>query len=148
MSLRKYKRFLAGFTLPLGFIVQRVPPMRRFKPSDKGNPVYIEFIGASGVGKTTLYKQIIKKYNAEWIDIRHFEALKSHKMKDGLIDSLAIYQDLARYKVDEILEGEEKILPGDKLGACRTSYNIIMQDALVYLFNKQDVILSEEGLFQ
>jgi len=149
MYLKKYKKIISRIMLPLGVTLQRVPPLRRMKFFKKDTaPLYIEFVGASAVGKTTLYRKLYRWYGVEWIDIKHFVTLHADKLKGELYNLAPFYQDLASWRINDILTKENAIRPIEQLGAFRTAYSIIREDALIYQYNTNDIILSEEGLFQ
>jgi|SRR5690554_840522 len=143
----KYKKLFKGITLPLGFSLVGIPKLKRlFLIKKIKQPIYIEFIGVSGVGKSTLYKYVNKGLYKNWLDIRHFEEFNSDKVQD-LIGNLPLYyNELGKYRINMVLKGEESHV--EKLNAFRTGYNILKRDALLHLLNKKDIVMSDEGILQ
>jgi|SRR5690554_3048660 len=150
MRIKKVKKLISRITLLFGFTIQKVPALRLFNFKSKGllNPVYIEFIGASAVGKTTLYRKLNKKYIRKWLDIRQFAALNSHKNIEELIGPSSFYHDLANSKISITVENSVKSTGYDKLKSFYLASNAMKQDAYINYFNKKHTILSEEGLLQ
>lgn len=142
-----YKIILKKITLPLGFTLGSTPKLKRFSICKRINkPVYIEFVGASGVGKSTMYKKISKGYCNNWLDILHFEELYSDKIADLINELPSYYNELAKSRFDYVSNGTDSYI--EKLNALRTGYNILMRDGLLHLLNKESVVVSDEGLLQ
>jgi|GEM_PF-1251542 len=148
-SLNKSKSLISRITLFFGFLPQRVLPLRRIKINKIKSPIYIEFIGASSVGKTTLYRQLYNVLGKCCLDIKQFVGLNS---VDGHIEKYisddSFYQILANERIEMVKNIYANHSPYNKLNAFRTATNIINEDAIVHFYNKNNIILSEEGLFQ
>ncbi len=150
MAIVDIKKIIAKMTLPLGFTIRRVTPLRRFQffQEKKPTPVYIEFVGGPAVGKTTLYRQLNKKPLVEWIDPKHFSTMHYDKVNVKLQDPKSFYQYLASWRINHLASARSLLQPTDRLEGCSSSYNVLREDALIHVYNKKDLILSEEGIFQ
>lgn len=142
------RRIINKLTLFFGFFIQRIPSLKSLPLLTNRNPVYIEFIGASGVGKSTLFEKVMNKSWKKWMSIKHFEVLYRQKLKSRDFDKQPLYQELALYRINEVVSAQDEILPFDMLEACSSGYNTISLDALVHLYNKESIVISEEGLLQ
>src|SRR5699024_1879853 len=49
----------------------------------KTPPIIIEFVGASGVGKTTLFKELKKRRKMNWLALKEFVYLNKKDIPDG-----------------------------------------------------------------
>lgn len=148
MGFKKYKHLVTHFTLPFGFTLQRVPKLKHFFRNKNKRPIYIEFIGPSGVGKTTLYRYLNRGMFLKWYDIKHFYLFNSTKISEKKIAEVNIYQHLAASRYNENKDSNLSLNYINKLNSLRTGYNIIREDAANYFYNEKDIILSEEGIVQ
>lgn len=141
-----------GITLPFGFTVRRIRPLKplQFLRARRKSPVpvYVEFVGAPAVGKSTLYTHLNKRHRVEWMDIKHFSHFHYDKPNVGLQGAGSPYQYLAEWRLAHLVGDSSTLRPVDRLEGCSSSFNVLREDALVHLHNKRDVILSEEGIFQ
>lgn len=110
----------------------------------KGSPLYVEFLGTPGVGKSYIFNKIDKKKQG-WIRLKEFCQLYAHEKNDSLTDSISFYQDLVKDKISTTLKRD--CLATDYLRYFHYFNIVINRDALVYKFNKDATIISEEGLF-
>lgn len=108
-------------------------------------PTYVELIGVSGVGKSTLYEKL-KIRNREWITLNEFKAKlsKSHHQLRSELDKEDIYQILSDYKFKSI--EKSKILATDRFRVAYWNYLNLLDDLLIKNYNVNDIILSDEGL--
>lgn len=109
----------------------------------KEKPLYVEFVGLSGVGKSYLFNKLDKEKN-KWLGIKNFWQLFSHKENNSLLESIPFYQYLAEEKINRTLKRDW--LSTDHLAYFRYFHVVINKDALVYKLNKNYIIISEEGL--
>ncbi|MGB1308626.1 MAG: hypothetical protein ACPG6B_06930 [Oceanihabitans sp.] len=59
----------------------------------------VEFIGPSGIGKTTLYNTIIKELTSNWINAKNF---KEHEYGTANEELFAIHWKLLKYKLERV----------------------------------------------
>ena len=66
-------------------------------------PLYIEFMGPSGVGKSTLLKEVCKIYdnNLNWLTPTEFIQLENPIIRNEIFSST--YQEIIKYKINKIL---------------------------------------------
>ena len=107
-----------------------------------GIPLYIEFVGVSGVGKTTLFNYFKKKTNINWIDISCFVYRNNNKFIN--FDKFENHQLLAHNKLLKV--SQEDHLPFDKLQLLNFFYSVLRDDILVKELNVNETVISEEGL--
>lgn len=109
----------------------------------KGDPVYVEFVGVPGVGKTTLYKNVFKEIQRKWQDIHELKNTLKH-IEDQDAESLLCYQELAQHKMQSI---KTRNFSGiDQMKLVKYFHSVLIADSLVYLFNNDYNVMSEEGL--
>ena len=110
----------------------------------KGNPVYVEFVGVPGVGKTTLYKNVFNKVKENWRDIHEFQRIFIKHAEGKAVESLLCYQELAQHKIQSI---ETRNYSGiDQMKLVKYFHTVLIADSLVFLFNNDYNVMSEEGL--
>lgn len=127
-----------------GFSIHRNRYVKLQSYSD-AKPLYVEFVGVSGVGKTTLFKNLNKnKRKTDWIHSRQFVLAKHDMSIKDQISSVSFYQDLIENKVEQIVN--KTYQPFDQLDLFKYNYYIIRDDALAYLYNKHHTLLCEDGL--
>lgn len=108
-----------------------------------GKPIYIEFMGASGVGKSTLYTKILKR-NRDWYSPNEFIRKNQLKIEKSPIDDNSIYNQIAEQKLKQLIY--QNISDVDKFRIAHWGYKTLIDDFLINRFNKDSIILSEEGL--
>src|SRR5690554_3734611 len=137
------KAIFKKVTYKFGFSIKRVKPKKKYN-FDFGKPLYIEFVGVPGVGKTTLFEKINFE-RQKWLLLKDFVQLNKNKWNDEIADSLDFYKKIADYKIKSVTDNSFN--PIDKLRVFHYFYTTITKDILVTLFNKKYVIVSDEGLF-
>ena len=109
-----------------------------------GKPLYVEFVGVPGVGKTTLYNNVFKQIKNKWRDINELEQIFAEHNNGKATESYSCYQDLAQHKVSTVASYDYSGL--DKMKIIKYFQSVLIKDSLVYLFNKEYNIVSDEGL--
>lgn len=106
-------------------------------------PLYIEFIGASGVGKTTLYKALEENKTTDdhWIERKQY--LKRHKSTEE--NKNRIYQYLAERKFEKIMARDYPL--SDKLDVLSFFFRNLNEEIRTFSQNEHYTIICEDGLF-
>lgn len=126
----------------IGFNLTRAKTRRVDKI--KGNPLYVEFVGVPGVGKTTLYKNVFKEIKRKWRDIHELKTIFIKHAEDQNAESLLCYQELAQHKMQSI---ETRNYSGiDQMKLVKYFHSVLIADSFGYLFNNDYNVMSEEGL--
>lgn len=109
-------------------------------------PIYIEFVGVPGVGKTTLFKEIDFNMHPNLITSSKF--LNYHSIKDKInsLDKNEVYQKLADYSFARI--SKSNYLHSDKLMLAAWSYYAISTDLEIVNSSSNHTIISDEGIFK
>lgn len=142
------KKIIKGTIHSLGYNIARrkqiVPHVANYKRFDR--PFYIEFIGPSGVGKTTLFNEVIKerKENFNWITPEEFISVENPAINDEDIFS-ALEEEIIETKTKIILDRNHS--PSDKMKLLAFFYQNIRKIAMVKNFNKNYIVVFEDGLF-
>ena len=109
-----------------------------------GKPIYVEFVGVPGVGKTTLYQNVFKQVKKKWRDIHEFQKIYDNHIDDKNVESQPCYQKLADHKMQSI---ESRNYSGiDQMKIVKYFHSVLIADSLVFLFNSDYNVMSEEGL--
>lgn len=108
-------------------------------------PLHIEFMGSSGVGKTTLFRELQKLRNqqSQWITPDEFFSLNYLEPNSERLDD--VYEKFLASKIDVILSG--KMQPSDQLKLLCFFYRNMKEDAAVRQRNKNYAVIFEDGLF-
>lgn len=110
----------------------------------KGDPIYVEFVGVPGVGKTTLYENIFKKVKRNWRDIHELQRIFMEHTNGIAAESQLCYQVLAQSKMQSL---ESCNFNGiDQMKLVKYFHSVLIADSLVHLFNNKYNIMSDEGL--
>lgn len=126
----------------LGVNLKRVNT-RKIKKAQK-EPFYVEFAGVPGVGKSTLYKNVFSRVNNSWLEIHELEKIFAHHTSGIPAESVLCYQELAQHKMNAVASYDYNGM--DKMKIVKYFHYVLIQDSLVYLFNKHYNIMSDEGL--
>ena len=110
----------------------------------EGKHLYVEFVGVPGVGKTTLYNNVFKQIKNKWLDISELQQIFAEHSNGKASESFSCYQDLAQHKVTTVASYDHSGL--DKMKILKYFHSVLINDSLVYLFNKEYNIMSDEGV--
>jgi adenylate kinase family enzyme len=108
---------------------------------EKDRPLIVEFVGLSGIGKSTLFSQIDWKKN-KCVPINNFYEQK--KDSDNLIFQAKEYQTLASIMTDRI--SNIPVPPTEYFLYFCISRKLLMEDFTVQNFNINHIIVSDEGI--
>lgn len=119
-------------------------PEDRLTNNQTPKPIYIEFVGISGVGKSTLFSLInLSKCNG--IALGEFKKQKLLRDTRLSLTDDSLYQFLGDRKMSEVYSSE-RIIGIDKMWYIKYFFDIMVDDFVVYKRNLQNTILSDEGL--
>lgn len=116
----------------------------RFIPS---KPLYIEFVRASAVGKTTLYNEFFKLCPKNFIPVDEFiRGYKKEflKLSPTLIPKQSLYQKIAAIETKLVSKFEE-YLGTAKLFRNRLLYDFLKFDDAVKKFNTDSIVINDNG---
>ncbi len=126
----------------LGFEIYRKSKKNKIKFDSSQKPLYIEFLGVSGVGKSTIFNALQKKEKF-WLTVNeHNNSLGKHQRVK--FDKNSAEQRLAEQRWKYLKE--KNYLPTDKLRVAYWNYVILNSDALLQKNNKNSIVLSDEGM--
>lgn len=108
-------------------------------------PFFIDFMGPSGVGKTTLFNEVYKQRskNLDWITPEEFVHNKKFTFSD-IVSSF--HQDILEFKINEILR-QKTFRTSDKLGLLDFINKIIRKEVIINHYNQNQKIVFEDGFF-
>lgn len=144
MTIRKINNFL---DTTFGIRVSRSTNSKIIKKSIQNNqkiPLYIEFTGASGVGKSTLFKELYnkEKWNREWLTPDEFIRIETAKINNRLYNKT--YENIIERKMEAIHRME--VSPSDKMNLVSFFNKNIKKEIITYHFNQNQTIINEDGL--
>lgn len=128
----------------LGFQISRTNTGPIYKFDSESKPVFVEFLGVSGVGKTTLFNTLKNNRTSKlnWIDREEF--LNRHKLEK--VNPLnALYNSILKEKVDSINASEYNL--EDKIWYSYFFYMNLKEDSFLVDHNLNTTIINEDGLF-
>lgn len=106
-------------------------------------PLYIEFIGVSGVGKSTIFNEL-SKYEDNYCTLVNFIKQNRNIKIDNLIDKDSIYENLAK-KQWNIIQNKD-VLNSDKFRIAHWNYKTLIEDVKVVKYNRNHLIISDEAI--
>jgi shikimate kinase len=137
------KQIIKKITNKLGFEVRKIKTKKEIKLVPLNRPIYVEFVGISGVGKTTLYREVKKQRGkkAKWIDVREFLGSQKYPLKEELFGK---YQEIIDYKIKYIVNKSFSAL--DKMKLISFFYKNISEEIIVNYYNKNTTVIFEDGM--
>jgi septin family protein len=108
-----------------------------------GSPLYIEFIGPSGVGKSTLYNEA-KRQNKQnnWIGAKEFVKVSNYHIDDTFYSPK--YDNLAEVKLQYF--PIKDISSWDRMKLIAYFYSNIRREVIINLNNKNSTVVFEGGI--
>ncbi|HUH36275.1 MAG TPA: hypothetical protein VL022_10620 [Moheibacter sp.] len=126
----------------LGLEVYRKPLFNSIQFGEHQQPIYVELVGVSGVGKSTLYHSLLKE--KKFWTIQEFIRFNRKTEANYLTDDSSFYQKLAKIQWEYIQN--LTILETDKLRMAHWNYKTINEDILIANSNKNSIVVSDEGI--
>lgn len=137
-----FKNFVQNISRFLGFKIVRYDSFEVSKFGDSFSPIYIEFVGVAGVGKTTLFNKL--NSDSKWISAAKFVRNHLNSQSIQFAATNSCYQILADSKIEQISKTDDNSV--DKLYLLHVFYQCLIHDSLIDTFNNNATIISEEGL--
>lgn len=109
-------------------------------------PVFIDFIGPSGVGKTTLYNEVYKqrRHPMDWLSPKEFIHAQGNIMLDGNIPS--DYEEIVRMKIENVCRNEI-YKPIQMLNQFSFLQKVMKEEIIIKTFNSNQKVIYEDGFF-
>lgn len=137
----KVKNILRKLMTYLGFTLQ----IKRLG-NWNGKPLYVEFTGVAGVGKSTIYKRLIS-INNNLIKATNFtRKFALNKQEKNAISEDLFYNNILNDQIYTMSQGEYPAL--DKIRMLNSFKNVLIKDKIIFANNKNFVIVDDEGFFK
>jgi len=138
------KNIIRSVTKQFGFEIIRTYP-RISKRHKTDNPLKVEFVGVSGAGKTTLYKQLVKSRTKKdnWLPLEQF--LAHYEKQDRKQDSEEPHLKLLELKTKRIFNSQDHSL-FTKMGLLSFFYENLIKDRILYKHNKNYKVVWHDGV--
>jgi hypothetical protein len=147
MDLLSSKKVLAN----LGYIVSRVPPATQTMTADQRDTKgwLVEFVGPSGIGKTTLHQQIAPAQKKDWFFEAHAKGLvgqvRANDTTEAYIRQLFVrrLENLQNINInlETVAKISQRVCEVTRLGLVSKSMDVprgfIMDDGLAHFFAEQ-----------
>lgn len=129
----------------LGFSIKRNHRGKKVVFAANARPLYIEFVGVSGVGKSTLCRamQAQHKSSEKWMERLDFLSYQPKIHNDDIISTT--YLQILENKTEKIWTSGLTNL--DKIKLLAFFYQNIQEEAATLLHNKNATIINEDGVF-
>ncbi len=140
------KTFLRNIINLAGYDIKKLPSKNIESRYKTGKPLKIEFVGPSGIGKTTLYKELIKLRTKrdKWLSADEF--IQHHtKLKNNHYISEP-FAELLELKTKRVLLGKKDHSIFRKMGLLSYFYKILKKDLIFKRYNKDFKIIMDEGV--
>jgi hypothetical protein len=132
----------------LGFEIKRKKALKNLKDSTPSclqtKKLIVEFIGVSGVGKSTIYSELLSKRNEKnWLTRQEF--FKICNESDGMFEEYFLnYEELAKHKLEKIVQREcENWI---RLKLCSYFFQVLRENRLIENMRNAHTLVIEEGL--
>lgn len=138
-------KILKKVVYSLGFSIKRNHQGKKVVFAANARPLYIEFVGVSGVGKSTLYRamQAHQKAGEKWMERLVFLGYQPKIHIDDIISTT--YLRILENKTEKIWRSALTNL--DKIKLLSFFYQNIQEEAATLLYNKNATIINEDGIF-
>lgn len=109
-------------------------------------PVFIDFIGPSGVGKTTLYNEVYKqrRHPMDWLSPKEFIHAKGDILWAKNIPS--DYEEIVRMKIEKVCKNEI-YNPVQMLNQFSFLQKVMKEEIILKTFNSNQKVIFEDGFF-
>ena len=144
MMTQFIKNKIRSIVKRFGFdIVKTYPAIKARYKTDK--PLKIEFVGVSGAGKTTLFKQLVKSRTKKdnWMPIEQF--LAHCEKQDRKKESKEPHLKLLELKTKRIFARRDYSM-FTKMGLLSFFYENLKKDRILYKHNKNYKVLWHDGI--
>lgn len=140
------KRLVKLAALFFGFEVIKTHPKRKIKKRyyvDK--PIKVEFVGVSGVGKTTLYKKLVKtrSKNDKWMPVEQF--MVHYGDQGGIDDTTEAHNALLKVKTKRFLESSTYPIH-TKIRFLTFFFGKLKNDIVLHKHNQSHKVVLDEGI--
>lgn len=127
-------------------LFQKFIGSRSEKPTQEGDlaeKLYVEFIGPAGVGKSTVFKALMKDSRSliKLDDYRRNGNIQPAKINTEFDE---IYHNLISHKLDQVYQNN--FSPLDKIQVLAYFHRVVEGDRIVMLHDRRNVVISDEGL--
>lgn len=129
----------------LGYKIEKTKINKNITNSSQEKPVYIEFIGPSGVGKTTLFSEVIKKRKTSdnWTFVKELiPTIQSSNIKEY---SDEVHLNILTKRINNITTQPFDYI--DKIGLLKFYTNNIYEDIIITSENRNYTVIFEDGIF-
>ncbi len=138
-----YKKINDLLQKTLGVRIIRLPRKKHIRSkNDNTKPLYIEIIGASGVGKTFLFNKL-KKRTRHWVTWDEFLLDKKNLINDTTLDDHVFYQTITKYHLE--IFNDLNYRPVEKLRSLSWHSMRLVDDYLIKTYNKNQIVINDEG---
>lgn len=138
------KSFVEKVLFYLEISIKRLPRAKKITFSDTAKPLFIEFIGPAGVGKTTLYKQLLKHRTAEvsWITPEEFFNRNGKNGNDEFV-----YGAFFKVMKNKFESHFKKDSPNKyRMRVMNHFITTLNNSANITMLNKNETVISDEDL--
>ncbi len=140
------KRYIQRLLIrSFGYQLIKLYPPRKIKLIAREEPLYIDFIGVSGVGKSTLYTEICRQkiHRESWVEVKDFiGSLRDYSLPKQ-IDP--VYQKILERKFQIINEDYEL---EELIEFMNFYFRNMKEDIIAHAYNNKNyTIVMEDGLF-
>lgn len=138
-------KILRSANLQLVTCYSGTEPMNRLPDFENNLNVQIEFIGAPGVGKTTVARAYFERYkNSQRMLTRDFTFLSSVRKQYSIVPNIGdIYEQLLDLKVKEV--ASRQVSSEKKINSIVSLKNILIDDYLMNSISTNSHIVIDEG---
>ncbi len=142
------KNLIKYFLNKLGYKIVRINPIKKIKihTLTHQKPLFIEFIGVSGVGKSTLYKAMIKQRASDdnWLGVKEYINYINGNIWPLDKDIHPVYKKILNKKYEQVTR---KYNIKDTIGFMAFFLKNIKEEIIARHSNQKYTLVIEEGLF-
>lgn len=144
--MKYIKAVLLNLIRILGYDIVRIKNYKIKPWHIAGNPLKIEFVGPSGVGKTTLFKKLLQGRGREdeWISLDEFLSTCSNRNINNTTRDES-YDSLLEYKTKNVLQKKSYAI-FTQLGLLSFFYQNLKKDIFLSQINKDCKVVWDDGI--